>query len=72
MSVPMHINPLMVKRVKLIYVAAARGDDTKENPTRVAHYYYSDEGELLACYDPINGPPDSFIVAGKQPIEGED
>jgi hypothetical protein len=52
---------MAVKRVKLIYVAAMRGDDTPENPTRLAHYYYSDDGKLVACHDPINGAPDAFL-----------
>lgn len=51
-----------VKRLKLVYVAVMRGDATEGNPARVANYYYSDAGELLACYDPINGAPDSFLV----------
>jgi len=58
----MHLNPMAVRRVKLIYVAAMRGDDTPENPARLAHYYYSDDGELVACHDPINGAPDAFVV----------
>lgn len=62
MSIPMHINPLSVKRVTLTYVLAMRGDGSKENPERQVEYYYNDEGELVACHDPINGPPDGFKV----------
>ena len=62
MSIPMHLTPLTVKRVSLIYVAVMRGDGTEQNPERVAHHYYSDAGELMACYDSINGEPDSFVA----------
>lgn len=58
----MHLPPLTVKRVSLIFVAVTRGDGTPENPERTAFFYYDDDGELMACYDPINGPPDSFLV----------
>jgi hypothetical protein len=61
LSISMHLNPLSVKRVSLICVVAMRGDGTERNPERAAHYYYSDGGELMACYDPINGPPDAFV-----------
>ena len=61
MSVPMHSTPLMVERVSLIFVAARRGDGSPSNPERTAFFYYSDDGELMACYDPINGAPDAFF-----------
>src|SRR5574343_1160320 len=61
MPVPMHLSPLKVERVSLIYVLAMRGDGSAHNPAREIHRYYSDEGRLLACYDPINGPPDYFF-----------
>lgn len=55
----MHIPP-MAKRVSLICVSAARGDGSPENPARTVYLYFSDSGQLMACYDPINGPPDWF------------
>jgi len=61
MSVPMHLCPT-AKRVQLIFVAAMRGDGSKGNPERTVHYYFSDEGELMACYDPINGEPDAYHI----------
>lgn len=63
----MHLDPLIVKKVSLILVACARGNGTPENPERTAFFYYADDGELMACYDPINGPPDSYLVPA---IEG--
>ena len=55
----MHLEPLTVKRVSLIFVAALLGSGTKEDPERTAFFYYNDDGEMMACYDPIFGPPDS-------------
>ncbi len=57
----MHIPPTTVKKVSLIFVAAMRGDGSPANPLRTAFFYYSEEGELMACYDPVNGPPDAFF-----------
>jgi hypothetical protein len=45
----MHLNPVSVKRVSLICVAAMRGDGTERSPERAAHDCYSDSGELMAC-----------------------
>jgi hypothetical protein len=56
----MHLPPLTVKRISLIFVAAMCGDGSPENPERTAFFYYNDDGELMACYDPINGLPDAF------------
>ncbi|MNJ82555.1 hypothetical protein D3C77_820490 [compost metagenome] len=37
-----------------------RGDGSPSNPERLINLYFNDDGELMACYDPLNGPPDSF------------
>lgn len=60
MSIKCHLLPLTVRIAEVIHVNAARGDGTPENPTRSVNVYYSKEGEMLACFDPLNGPPDSF------------
>ena len=46
--------------IQVIFVPCHRGDGSLENPERVINQYFSLDGELLACYDEINGPPDSF------------
>ena len=61
MAVPMYMSPISVRRVTLIQVMTMRGADSPENPGRMVTYYYDDNGELVACYDPINGPPDCFL-----------
>jgi hypothetical protein len=59
--IPQHIPPTTVKRISVIFVEALRGTEgSKENPLRSIHLYYDDNGQVLACYDPINGEPDSF------------
>ena len=58
MNTPMHLEPLTVKRVSLIFVAALVGSGAKDDPERTAFFYYNDAGEMMACYDPIYGPPD--------------
>jgi len=58
----MHIGPLSVSRVSLICVVALRGDDSDANPVRSVNYYYSDGGELMACYDTITCEPDAYCV----------
>jgi|WetSurMetagenome_2_1015567.scaffolds.fasta_scaffold572623_2 hypothetical protein len=65
MGIKMHLPPIKVKRIQVIFVAALRGDGSKENPERTANFYYDDNGELLACYDPINGDPDTFFAQKK-------
>lgn len=62
MAVECHLPPLRATLVQVIHFAAYRGDGTPGNPVRLANYYFSQEGEMLACYDPLNGPPDSFMV----------
>lgn len=37
-----------------------RGDGSPSNPERLINLYFNDAGELMACHDPLNGPPDSF------------
>lgn len=39
-----------------------RGDGSQENPERLVHLYFSLDGQLLACNDELNGPPDSFTA----------
>jgi hypothetical protein len=68
MFTPMHINPISVKRVELILVAALRGDGSEEDPERTVYYYYSMEGELMACYDTRDPEPDvHFMPKSKCP-----
>ncbi len=59
MSVERHLPPTAA-RVSLIWVSAMRGDGSPGNPERSINLYFNDDGVLMACYDPINGPPDSF------------
>lgn len=54
--------PHTARVVELIFVPAMRGDGSPGNPERVINLYFSKEGELMACYDPQNGPPDSFVA----------
>lgn len=60
MSVPMHIPPSMVCVREVIHVTASRGDGSPENPERSIDLFYALDGTLLACHDPLNGPPDHF------------
>ncbi|WP_186178014.1 hypothetical protein [Burkholderia gladioli] len=62
--------PLCVKVVEVIYVEAVRGNGTPESPDRLAHFYYSKEGVLLACHDPINGHP-GFVWGITHPQPGD-
>ncbi|RJX81271.1 hypothetical protein [Pseudomonas sp. LS-2] len=63
MSVPFHVPPSKAELIQVIHVAASRGDGSSANPERIIDLYFSPTGELLACNDPLNGPPDSFIPA---------
>lgn len=65
MSVPRHLPPHTAKVVELIFVPATRGDGYEQDPERVVHLYFSLEGELMACYDPLNGPPDGYVAGRK-------
>lgn len=49
----------VVQIVEVIYIFAQRGNGTPGDPHRNVHLYYSKQGDLLACYDPINGEPDA-------------
>lgn len=62
MAIECHLPPMRAEVVQVIYFTASRGSGTTEDPVRLANYYFSLEGELLACYDPINGSPDSYLV----------
>jgi len=69
MAIDCHLPP-SAARVSLIWVSAMRGDGSPSNPERLINLYFNDSGELLACYDPLNGPPDSFnAVFPAAPIE---
>ena len=37
-----------------------RGDGSPENPERLINLYFNDDGVIMASYDPLNGPPDSY------------
>lgn len=65
MSVPFHIPPSRAEIVELIHVPAHRGDGSEANPERIINLYFTKGGELVACYDPLNGPPDGFVTAAK-------
>jgi len=60
MPIPCHLPPHRAELVQLIHVAAFRGDGSESNPERIVNLYFSPEGELLACHDPLNGPVDGF------------
>lgn len=62
MSIPCHLPPYKAELVQLIHVAAYRGDGSEENPERIVNLYFSQQGELLACHDPLNGPADGFVT----------
>ena len=61
MAVECHLPPLRATLVQVIYFAAWRGNGTPADPVRLANYYFSPDGDLLACHDPINGEPDCFF-----------
>lgn len=61
MSVERHLPPTDAAVIQVISFSSMRGDGSPENPERMANYYYSLDGRLLACYDPINGEPDAFL-----------
>jgi hypothetical protein len=46
--------------MNVIVVHAHRGDGSRANPERLIHLYFASDGRLLACHDPLNGPPDHF------------
>ena len=60
MSIPMHVPPSQVSVVEVIHVVAMRGDGSPQNPARPVDFYYAKNGDLLATFDRINGPPDWF------------
>ena len=65
MSVPCHLPPDRAALVQVIHVCAMRGDGSSNNPERMIQMYFSTEGELLACFDPITGAPDAFFAEGQ-------
>lgn len=66
----LHVLP-EVRRVETLQITAQRGaEGNPKNPLRWVWLYYSLDGELLACYDPINGPADAFN-APAAPSESE-
>ena len=53
---------MTVQVVSVIHVMAMRGgSDPIRDPERSVQFYYDTDGRLLACYDPVNGPPDYVI-----------
>lgn len=67
MSVDSYHLPHSVKVVSVIQVIATRGGRGPSDPPRVVHCFYSFEGELLACYDPILGSPDQQNAMARSP-----
>jgi len=62
MCVPFHLPPNKAKVIQVIWVSAMRGDGSEQNPERSIDLYFSLDGQLFACFNPINGPADSFNV----------
>lgn len=62
MPVPAHSPPHTARVVELIFVPAMRGDGSEGDPERMINLYFSKEGELIACYDPLYGPPDGYVA----------
>ncbi|WP_153075764.1 hypothetical protein [Paraburkholderia bonniea] len=54
-------SPLLVetKLIKVIHVRVAAGSGDKGDPPRMVNFYYGQDGQLIACYDPLIGQPDS-------------
>jgi hypothetical protein len=60
MSVPEHLPP-DVRKIDVFAVTGYRGDGSADNPEREVYAYYdAATGNLLACHDPLNGPPGWF------------
>lgn len=53
MPIPCHLLPDRVESIQVIHVSAMRGDGSPENPARAVELYFSPEGALLACHDPL-------------------
>lgn len=70
MAIERHLPP-NVARASLICVNTMRGDGSPSNPERLINLYFRDDGELMACYDPLNGLPDSFDTLLKKGACGE-
>lgn len=66
MPVPCHVAPHTARVVELVFVPAMRGDGSEKDPERMIHLYFSLDGELMACYDPLFGPPDGYITGGRK------
>ncbi|NTV11079.1 MAG: hypothetical protein HGA47_09940 [Zoogloea sp.] len=64
----MHLPPERATVIEVVYLSAFRGDGSKANPERLIHLYFNpSNGEILACYDPMNGPPDSYVGSPQAP-----
>ncbi|MFK3907914.1 hypothetical protein [Pseudomonas fulva] len=71
MSIECHLPP-KAKRVSLIWVSAMRGDGTPGNPERLINLYFNDDGVLMACFDPLNGPADVFHAGACSGMNADD
>ncbi|KVX62747.1 hypothetical protein [Burkholderia stagnalis] len=49
------------KTVTVIVVRAMVGGSNEADPPRAVRLHYSMDGELLAYFDPLAGPPDARI-----------
>jgi hypothetical protein len=65
MSIPFYIPPNKAQILEVIFVSATRGSGTPEDPERLINLFFAKDGELLACYGPINGEPDSYLPLSK-------
>lgn len=63
MPIPCHMPPDRAAVIQVIHVSAMRGDGSAQNPERMIQLYFSLEGDLLACFDPLNGAPDAYRAA---------
>ncbi|WJF89462.1 hypothetical protein QS306_10055 [Paraburkholderia bonniea] len=61
-------SPLSVetKLIKVIHVRVATGSGDEGDPPRMVNFYYCPDGQLLACYDPLLGQPDSAAQSSLQ------
>lgn len=52
----------LARRVDVIRVEWSRGNGTAANPFRIVTSFYSKDGSLLVCRDPLNGPLRGEVV----------
>lgn len=56
--------PVKVEVIQVVHVVAARGSGRHElDPVRHVDLYYDMGGNLLACFDPVNGYPSAVNIS---------